>query len=142
MSKYKPDQGVYARTTSFIVLGALTVFGCQTAYYWLLSFKGSFLGKDLAGGDLPVLSVPLTPALLIATAVAVLLVVLMYRFLNQPKPADMLIDSETEMRKCTWPSWDETFTSSLVVVVVMIFFMGLLAAMDLALNRLFTDWVF
>ena len=146
MTKYKPDQGVYARTTALWLLGALWGFGAYTFYYWLLSFRGEdgtgFFVSNLIDGDLPVLSVPLTPSLLVAVLVGVAGLVMINKQLARPKAADMLIDSETEMRKCTWPSWDETFSSSIVIVLVMLFFTVMLAGMDYVLNAVMTRVVF
>jgi len=142
MAKYKQDQGTYSRTTGMVMLGALAVYGCYTLYYFLLSFRETFLSNDLLGGDVPILGAPVTPALLIAIAAGVLLLLWLQRTLDKPKVADLLIESETEMRKCTWPTWDETFTSSLVVLIVMVFFMALLAGMDIGLNRIMVDYVF
>ena len=143
MAKYKADQGTYARTTALWLLGALWVFGCYQLYYFLLGFRGD-PGADEPGGlaarlledNLPVLSVPATPALFIAIAIGVVGLVVLMRTLDKPKVADLLIDSETEMRKCTWPSWNETFTSSIVILVVMLVFTFLLAGMDWVLNEI------
>jgi preprotein translocase SecE subunit len=147
MAKYKSDQGVYARTTSFLLLGAMAVFGAYTLFYWLLSFRGDAdeagsLATDLSGGPLPVLSLPLTPALLIASAVGLASLWILSRLLNRQKAADILIESETEMRKCTWPSVNETVTSSIVILVVMVFFTFALAGMDWILNNFMAGWVF
>ncbi|RKY22627.1 MAG: preprotein translocase subunit SecE [Planctomycetota bacterium] len=147
MAKYKPDQGPYARTSALWLLGALCMFGCTTLYYWLLSFRGEPDGtgvmvKPLMEGNLPVLGIPLTVALLVAVGLAGLCLWMLMRMLDRPKVADMLIDSETEMRKCTWPTWDETLTSSVVILVVMVAFTGLLAGMDISLNWFMTTIVF
>ena len=147
MAKYKPDQGTYARTSSFLLLGAMTVFGAYTLFYWLLSFRGDgdepgSLATDMSGGALPVLGLPLTPALLIATAVGVAGLLLLQRLLNRQKIADILIESEIEMRKCTWPSMNETFTSSVVILIVMLFFTFALAGMDWLLNSFMSGYVF
>ena len=147
MAKYKPDQGNYARTTALLLLGSLAVFGCHTLYYWLASFRGDendpgFMIRDLSNGPLPVLGLPLTPALLIAVLAAVGLLWLIAHLLNKPKVADMLIECETEMRKCTWPSAKETVTASMVILVVMLFFTAVLAGMDFVLNGLMTKAVF
>lgn len=147
MAKYKADQGTYARGTGMWLLGALWVFGCHSMYYWLLSFKGDdgepgFLGRHLTSGNLPVISVPLTWSLLVATAIGLAGLFVIYRVLNAPKTADLLIESETEMRKCTWPAWSETVTSSIVIVIVMLFFTFLLAGMDFVLNTIMVDYVF
>jgi preprotein translocase SecE subunit len=146
MTKYKPDQGVYARTTAMWLLGALWSSGAYTMYYWLLSFRGEggdgLMVSDLADGNLPVLGTPLTPALIIAVSMGLAGLWVISRALSAPKAADMLIDSEIEMRKCTWPSWDETFNSSIVIVVVMLFFTLMLAGMDYFLNAFMTRVVF
>src|SRR6185503_14416803 len=107
MAKYKPDQGTIARTTSFLMLGGLIVFGAQTLYLWMLSFRNAdgtpgVMGRDLLGTPLPVVSQSLTPALLVAVVLAGGLLWMLRRWLNRPKVADLLIDCETEMRKCTW----------------------------------------
>jgi preprotein translocase SecE subunit len=147
MAKYKPDQGAYARTAALWLLGAMWMFGCTSLYYWLLSFRGEPQGegvmvRPLTEGRLPVLGIPLTVSLLVAIGVGLLGFWVLLRMLHRPKVADMLIDSEVEMRKCTWPTWDETLTSSVVILVVMLVFTGLLAGMDLFLNQFMTQVVF
>ena len=147
MAKYKPEQGVFARTTALWLVGALWVFGAYTLYYWLLSFRGEPEGQGLMvralmDGELPVLGIRLTVALLVSVVFGLAGIFAILRTLDVPKVADMLIDSETEMRKCTWPTLDETFTSSVVIVVVMLFFTFLLAGMDFMLNKFMTEVVF
>ena len=147
MSKYKPDQGTYARTASFLLLAALAVFGCHSLYYWLLGFRGEGgehggMATDLLGGPVPVVGAPLTPALLAVVALGVALVWTLHSLLNRPKVADTLIECETEMRKCTWPSFNETWKSSIVVVVVVLFFTAVLAFADVVLNYVTSNYVF
>lgn len=146
MAKYKPDQGAYARTTAMWLLGALWAYGCYQLYYWLLSWRGEngqgIMVRNLIDGDMPVLGVPLTVSFLAATVIGIGGFVVLMKVLARPKVADMLIDSETEMRKCTWPGRAETFTSSVVILVVMLFFTALLAGMDFVLNEIMTEFVF
>ena len=141
MARYKPEQGIYARNTAFWLLAALLLYGCQTLYYWLSSFRGDGdvpggMATDLLGGKVPVLGVVFTPALLVAVVLAVVLCVVLWRALERPRVADLLIECETELRKCTWPTWNETFTSSLVILVVMLFFTAFLAGSDYVLNQI------
>jgi preprotein translocase SecE subunit len=147
MARYKADQGTYGRTTAFVLLGSLWSYGSYTLYYFLLSFRGtdeapSLFVRDLSGGNLPVLGMPLTLSLIVAIVVAMGGLIALRIILDREKIADVLIDSETEMRKCTWPSWNETFTSSVVILVVMVFFTFVLAGMDFVLNRVMKDYVF
>jgi len=141
MARYKAEQGIYARNTAFWLLAGLFLYGCRTLYYWLLGFRGEGdvpggMATDLAGGELPVLGIAVTPALLVSVAVAIAICVALYRMLERPQVADMLIECETELRKCTWPTWNETFTSSLVILVVMLFFTAFLAGSDFVLNAI------
>lgn len=146
MAKYKPEQGAFARGAGLWLLGALWVFGCHSLYYFLLSFGGAdgsgFMARRLLDENLPVLGLPLTVSLLVTVGVGLAGLLGLMRLLDRPKVADMLIDSETEMRKCTWPSWNETFSSSLVILVVMLFFTAILAGMDYVLHVIMEDYVF
>ena len=147
MAKYKPDQGTYARTTALLLLSGLVVFGCHTLYYWLLSFRGDdahpgVMVRDLSDGPVPVVGLPLTPALIASVVGAAALLWLVAHLLNRAKPAEMLIECETEMRKCTWPSAKETFTASMVILVVMLFFTGAMAFFDFVLNGVMAGVVF
>jgi preprotein translocase SecE subunit len=147
MARYKADQGTYSRTTSFLLLAALVVFGVDTMYVWLRSMHTPdgtprFMARDLTGSPVPVISEPLTPALIVSVLVGVGLVWGLHRFLNKPKTAELLIETESEMRKCTWPSWEETWKSSVVVLLVVVFFTAVLAVVDLALNYVAGNYVF
>jgi preprotein translocase SecE subunit len=147
MAKYKPDQGTYARTTALLLLSSLVVFGCHTLYYWLLSFRGDegspgLMIRELTDGPVPVLGLVLTPGLVVSIVVGGVLLWLTAHLLNKPKAADMLIECETEMRKCTWPSVRETITASMVILVVMLFFTGSMALFDFLLNGFMTQAVF
>lgn len=141
MARYKPEQGTYARNTAFWLLAALLLYGGQTLYYWLSSFRGEGdvpggMATDLLGGKIPVLGMVVTPALIAAVVVVLVMGVLLWRLLERPRVADLLIECETELRKCTWPTWNETFTSSLVILVVMLFFTAFLAGSDYVLNQI------
>ena len=55
----------------------------------------------------------------------------------QPKPkvADLLIDTEAEMKKVTWPTMDEVINSSIIVVLFVLFIGGYVASADALLSR-------
>ncbi len=55
---------------------------------------------------------------------------LLYRFLNRPKVADMLIETETELRKVVWPSWADTWAGTMAVVVTVVVLLAYLAVAD------------
>ena len=80
----------------------------------------------------------MTPALTWLT----LTLFLAHRWLESPKIADLLIDTETELRKVTWPSGQEVLNSSIVVVVCVVVLMAFLAGADWFLARLVNPILF
>lgn len=56
-----------------------------------------------------------------------------YRWLNRPKVADMLIDTEAELRKVTWPSAKETWAGTIAVAVTVVVLLAFLLTADTVL---------
>jgi preprotein translocase subunit SecE len=56
---------------------------------------------------------------------------------NYPRFADFLIAVEAEMNKVMWPSQDELVRSSLVVIVLLLAFAGLMYVFDMIWVGLF-----
>lgn len=139
--KYKTDQGRLARGLTFWLLTALAFYGCRTLYLFLLGW--SWPAQKLVSEPIPILDAPLNPAFIISVAVFILSEkVILSWFINRPKMTDLLIETETEMKKVTWPSWNDALNSSFVVIVGMIFFMILLGVSDYLLNKFFSIIVF
>jgi preprotein translocase SecE subunit len=124
------------RTASFWLLLAGAYFGATSLKSFLMGFQG--LSAPLFEGfkRVPVLGARLNGALLISAAVFAVAAYLVYRWLERPKNADLLIETESELRKVTWPSVQEVVNSSLVVIVSVMFLMAFLAGADWFLARL------
>jgi preprotein translocase SecE subunit len=84
---------------------------------------------------IPVLGLPLNLGLLISAAVLVASVWMLNVILNKPKNADLLIETESELRKVTWPTVPEAVRSSIVVIACVLFLMAFLAGADWLLGR-------
>lgn len=141
---YRKDQGRLARMTAFWTIAVLLLYGCVQLRTELTSlFPGSVgktFGSDETGNGglrVPILGLEVSVALFISTLCAVAGLWLLYRWLEAPKRADLLIDTEHELRKVTWPSFDEAVDGSIVVVVVVLFLMGFMAAADYILGVVF-----
>jgi preprotein translocase SecE subunit len=139
---YRKDQGRMARMAAFWSLAILALWGSRSLNIqlgvWGPDTLGKRLGSDAQGNGgviVPVLGISLTPAFLIATIVAVASVFLIYRWLEKPKNADLLIDTESEMRKVTWPTFKDVINSSLVVIFCVLFLMAFLAGSDILIAR-------
>jgi preprotein translocase SecE subunit len=134
---YKQDQGRYARLAAFWSLAILIFYGSTSLYTTLLGYYPSAMAKPLVASmpRIPVLGLPLNPGMLIATLVLVVAVYALYRVLERPKNADLLIETETELRKVTWPTMPEAVRSSVVVIACVLFLMAFLAGADWVLGR-------
>jgi preprotein translocase SecE subunit len=132
---YKKDQGRMARMAAFWTLAVLVFYGCSSLRDLLTSQFPTSLGEPLAG-RVPVLGMELSPALMISAAVLAVALFLLYRWEETPKNADLLIETEQELRKVAWPTLDEAINGSWSVVLTVLFLMGFLFFSDLLLTGL------
>ena len=130
---YKKDQGRMARMAVFWFMAALLFYGCLSLYRELVGRVDS-LANNLAG-RIPVLGLEVNGALLVTGAVFGGVLLLTYRYTERPRTADLLIETESELKKVTWPTVDEAFKSSIVVVLTVAFLMAFLAFSDALLGR-------
>ena len=119
---------------AFWILAVLWFYGTISLNEELASFES--LGTAIRGMRIPVVGMDLTPALLISFFALVAGLGLLHRWQNKPKNADFLIETESELRRVTWPSLDEAINGSLVVIACVLFLMFFLAATDYMLGRL------
>lgn len=119
--RYKPGQGYYTRTLSFIWF--LTLAAALTL--WLWAELGAIRTNTVywqAGS---------------AIVMALLFVPLLYWVVNRPRIADFMIATEQEMRKVNWPSQKEIVGSTTVVIIGT-----LMMALILFLINIFFGWFF
>jgi preprotein translocase SecE subunit len=134
---YKADQGRVVRLVAFWALALLIFYGCVSLKTSLETWKwSSGTGKALVEEmpRLPVLGWNFNAALLTAVLVFATSIWLLYRWQNSPKVADLLIDTESELGKVTWPTMSDAVNSSLVVMGVVVFLMAFMAGADILLG--------
>lgn len=136
---YKKDQGRLARMVAFWSLAILLFYGCTRLHGLLTTKQG--LGDAIGGITIPVLGLDLSPALLIAGAVLAAGLFLLNRWQQSPKIAETLIETESELKKVTWPTVPEAINASIVVLVTVLFLMAFLAGSDWILGRAFSKWL-
>jgi len=125
--------------TIFLFYGCVSLLRELTTDFFGL---GDTLAQPIGGVRVPVLGMDLSPALLIVTALFALGVFLFYRWLERPKQADTLIDTESEMKKVTWPSLSETMSGSITVIMTVLILMTILAVFDWILGDITSKWIF
>lgn len=137
MASYKHDQGRMARMAAFWTLTALLFYGC-TALRSELVARSTALSRPLIASmpTVPPLGLDFNLALLIVAPLFCLGLWLLYRWIEAPKNADLLIETEAELRKITWPTAKEVVNASVVVVVSVLFLMAFLAGADVLLARI------
>ena len=116
---------------SFWGLFLLVGYGCLGDL--VITLRGWIERSDPWVEDLPLLG-DIDLAMVISLGVLATAGVLIYRLLNRPKSADMLIETEAEMRKVTWPSFAETWTGTLAVIVTVLVLFAYLFTADLVLS--------
>ena len=130
-----------ARMTAFWSGTIFLFYGCVSLHRELTSqFVG--ISKPIGGIEVPVLGMELSVALLIAAGVFAGAIFLFYRWLERPKQADTLIDTESEMKKVTWPSLSETMSGSITVIMTVLILMAILAVFDYLLGDITSRWIF
>ncbi len=98
---YKPSQGKVARRLTGIAIAVIFCCGAYTCYYhtngWL---------NPMAQG-------------ILALVIALCGVWLAFRTINWGPFADFLVAVEAEMMKVSWPSYAETYSSTIVVLTIL-----------------------
>lgn len=129
LSVYKRNQGRVTRQVTFAALAAVIGVGIWRLSQLLAAwFGGGDAGlASLAGNgvDLGVVRF-LLPGCLLALGLW-----LCYRIVNVPKFADFLIAVEAEVAKVSWPTGEEVFRSSAVIIFLIFALAAILAAYDL-----------
>lgn len=134
---FKPEQGRYVRLTAFWSLTALWFYGCYRLWETLSDLRWSWATwlRTRWVEELPLVEWPLTPAAVIAILVFLGGIASLQLFLNKPNVADLLIETEAELRKVTWPTFRDTLSSSLVVLSTVFVMFLLLAVFDFVLGQ-------
>lgn len=123
-SVYKRNQGRVARQLTFAALAAVIGIGVwRLAQLLGVLYGGGAAG--MGGEDFGVVRF-VVPAVLLASGLWVA-----YRVVNVPWFADFLIAVEAEMAKVSWPTGDEVFRSSVVIIFLIFALAAILAGYDL-----------
>lgn len=131
---YKPSQGRIVRQVTFVALGLLAVLGAaalgdpvsdlfRTVFGWL--------GAAANAGWMRNLQYP------VGVLVAATGLWLAFRVVNYPRFADFLISVEAEMNKVSWPTRQELWRASAVVIFVIFFLSAVLFLFDVVWTQLF-----
>jgi len=131
---YKKGQGALVRWGSLLSILAMAVFGAVKLHNYLYIHTG-WGSKALTTVTFPGKKLPIYVALLPAAAVVLLTGAVTVWYLNRPKVADFLIETEGELKKVSWPPRNEFVGSSIVVILVISFLSLFLFGVDEDLSK-------
>jgi preprotein translocase SecE subunit len=134
----KPGQGRWVRLSGYAGVGFFAVFAAVQAHRALLFalpsesrllsqiWAGAFIGQPIT----------LRPIVFVAIAACGLLMLVYHFFMNREKWVEFLVETQSELRKVSWPPTKEWVGSSFVVVIVMVFVSFFVFFVDGGLSRL------
>ncbi len=135
MAVYKKEQGIFARRTAIWLVWLLLLWGCFRLYVFLQSnFSGL---KTNSLGKLPLIKMDINWAFGISLIVLGVVCWGAWLLFNRQKPADLLIDTEQELKKVTWPSFQDAVNSSIIVIVTVVIFAAFLSVADMVYDIFF-----
>ena len=128
-SVYKRNQGRVTRQVTFAAMAVIVGVGVWRLSELLAVVYGgadsSLAALSGSAADLGVVRF-LVPGVLLAVGVW-----LCFRAVNVPRFADFLIAVEAEVAKVSWPTGEEVFRSSIVIIFLIFALAGILAGYDL-----------
>jgi len=139
---YKKKQGQIARWTTFLTLVALWLFATYKCFNgfpdwdWARTVYVDGIIIPLIDYQMP----EVTPRLLTSLGIGFFLIIISAYlcFLSQ-KTSDFLIDTESEMRKVSWPTMREVVKSSTVVIVAIVILALYLFVVDIGFDSIFKN---
>lgn len=126
----KPGQASATRWTAYLLAALLVAMGVRSLY---ATFNRP--GEGVLAGGLPILG-DLTIIKLVCVFVFILGMYVVHVVLNRERSVDLLIETEQELRKVSWPNGRDVKTATLVVSIVTVVMGAVLFWADWLLERL------
>ena len=127
---YKKGQGNTARSSAYAIGALLIGFGAIRLF---AAFNVP--GVGVLTPDLPVIGA-LTITKVVAFAVGIAGVLGLHFVLNRPKSVDLLIETEAEMRRVSWPTMKQVWNATLVVAFVSFLLAVTMSGLDLVIRKI------
>ncbi len=131
---YKKGQATLTRLIAAVIVVLLLGWGSYALFAGI--YAENWTSSSIV--SIPGVGLSITPAFLIALGVFVGGGIILFRVLNRPNLVDLFIDTEVEMKKVSWPTRAEAWSSSMIVIVVTMIITVMLFVFDLVLNQFFS----
>lgn len=127
----KKGQGFWARLSAYLLGGVLVVFGAFALYGAI-----NVPGQNVVAAGVPVIG-DITFYKVIAAIVGLAGLLGLHLLLNQPKNVDLMIETEQEMKRVSWPTGKEVVNATGVVAFVTLTLAFVMWGLDVVLRALF-----
>ena len=135
MDIYKSGEGKLTRRVAFYSLLFLSVWGFKVFATFLTRWK--WAQTSFVELELPYYEQPLNVAVLICVVLNIAVAWFLFKWLNSEKSASLLIDTETELNKVSWPTMEDARHSTVIVLIFVAACAAYLTAVEYALANLF-----
>ena len=132
---YKNGEGKMTRRVAFYSLLILSVWGFRDLSGTISRWEWARV--TLLNLELPYYEQAVTVGVLLCLALNVAFAFWTFKYLNGQKPATVLIDTETELKKVSWPTWDDARHSTVIVLIFVAVCAAYLTAVEYALATIF-----
>lgn len=135
---YKKKQGQIVRWINFAVWSLLFLYGTYRLYFFLGTWQWAIKHKWLRF-IIPLLDIEVVvdPRLLIGIAGGIFcLWVIFYLTFQKERTSEFLIDTESEMRKVSWPTVSQVVKFSIAVILIVVILSVYLYVVDGILDPL------
>ncbi len=136
MGAYKAGQGSLARLSATLGLIITLLLGCVELYAWIQSPKDTALIPLAVFESLPLLRVPFSLQFVFCAALFIGGTWGIRRWLSRPATVDALIETESEMKKVSWPTPEESRNATVIVILVALVLTAALFMFDQVISRL------
>lgn len=140
MEIYKRGEGKLTRRAAFYGLLLLVVWGFKEFGRYLTKFdwaKQVLFGSEESAFVLPYYEMKLRVGVLIAIVLTLVTAWLLFKILNRRTSGELLVDTEAELRKVSWPSWADAKQSTVVVLAFVVAMAAFLTGVEFVLKRVF-----
>lgn len=132
---YRKNEGRYARMVAFWTVALLVGYG----FFHGGGFN-DLLGHWSTSWDRTLVEpFPLLKSLKLSSLISIgvygVLLFIAGRIFARPKLADLLVDTENEMRKVTWPGWGEVVQGTMAVTSMVVVLFLFLTIVDVILTK-------
>ena len=136
MEAYKAGQGSLARLSATLGLIITLLLGCVELYAWIQSPKDTSLIPLAAFEKLPLLNVPFSLKFVFCAALFGVGTWGIRRWLSRPTTVNALIETESEMKKVSWPTYEESRNATVIVILVAVILTAALFFFDQVFAKL------